>query len=188
MYSNFAFLTELESQFTKKFTKRNILKANAYAMEKKFSPKIGTLVHNFNTHPNASGGSSAAALTSKVEEVKDIVGDSISTVLKRDENVNKMLRSSQLLREDSKVFRRTSQLAKRRVKNNLRCYNWLVALGIMLGCYIAFAYMCGLEGQVCFEKMKNRGNGAKNNNAEESDDGGDNGEYVEGGGVDDDYY
>mmetsp|Transcript_11646 Transcript_11646/g.17569 ORF Transcript_11646/g.17569 Transcript_11646/m.17569 type:complete len:298 (+) Transcript_11646:64-957(+) len=184
---NFSFLAELESQFTKKFPKRQILKANAYAMEKKFSAKIGTVVHNYNTHPNASGGTSAAALTEKVEEVKNVVGDSISTVLRRDENVNDVLRSSKLLRRDSLVFKRTSQTVKRKSKNQLRLYNWGVALLIMLGCYSVFAYMCGLEGQVCFEKMKNRSNSASRND-EKSDDGGSNVQYYDGDGVADDFY
>ena len=102
-FRHYRFLEDLQEAFTKKFKKRVILKANAYAMEKKFSSKIGELVHHFNTHPDIADidRSAVVAAMDKAEKVKTVMGENIRRSLNAQEHTNKLRRQSELIRQVS---------------------------------------------------------------------------------------
>lgn len=163
---HYRFLEDLQEAFTKKFKKRVILKANAYAMEKKFSSKIGELVHHFNTHPDIADidRSAVVAAMDKAEKVKTVMGENIRRSMNAQEHTNKLRRQSELIRQDSIVFKKKTKKVKGTMRYSYTKYNWAITIAIFTFLYIAFAYKCGLTGSICLENMKQRRQGGNKNN------------------------
>ena len=159
-------------------------------MEKKFASKIGELVHHFNTHPDNMTIDQAAIdkATAKVEATKEIMGNNIRQSLHAQETAQGLQRTSALLRQNSMVFRKKSTTMRRTIQCEYWKLNWAITVGILIFIYLCIAYHCGLAGEICLEKMKQRHNNSNINNDDNNDNSGNNVNYYEDNSNYDDIY
>ena len=168
-------LDDIEKAFSKKFSNRQIRKANAYEMEKKFSKKLGEYVHHFNTHPDTVGvdQSEVKKAMDKVESIKSVANSNIRRSIENFEEIEKLDKKSSLLRSESQVFSRKSTKLKKKVRAQNYKYNWCIVIAISLGIYVVIAWKCGLYGEICADNLAKRtGKSSNNNNDNDNDNNG----------------
>jgi hypothetical protein len=106
---NFAFLDHICADFTKQYRKSRIEKANAYALDKAFTPKVRTAMHYHNVnHKTIAQEERVKKLLTKVDYMKRVMGVSINLLLEKGENLQKLVQKSDELETDAKIFRKKS--------------------------------------------------------------------------------
>lgn len=155
-FRNFAFLEEMHSLFTSKYSKPKIRNANSYAMEKSFSHIIRSTIHMYNTNPLAGSSHSVASLQAKVEDMKNVLGHNIYIMLQRGNNIEKLVNKAEMLEVQATVFHKKSKKIKKEVKKKglkFNCYIvTAVLLVILLISYTIASRYCGVLLERCIEK------------------------------------
>jgi outer membrane murein-binding lipoprotein Lpp len=146
----------VSQEFCHNYTPSKIDKSKAYGMEQTFSSQLKNQVHNYNTNPHAGAhNSSVVALNAKVEDLKNVMGDNMSVLLKRGERVDTLLDQADDLEQQTKVFKKTVKAARQEVqaKHNK-------SSTILYSIYTALFIVASLFIWAIFERIR----GSKSNN------------------------
>jgi len=140
----FSFLEEIKKKFTKKYSDKQIQNANAYAMDKAFSSSLSSIMHHYNTDPNAGNLTTGEVVNSMVEETKDVMSANIDKVLSRGDQIDLVVERADAMEIDSKQFVKKSTALKRTVN----AQDWQIKMGIAavaaFACYLLLVHTCGL--------------------------------------------
>jgi len=141
---NFGFLHDVQKEFTKKYKLKHIQKANAYGMEKTFSKTMINLMHHYNINGNElEKDERIATMTANVESLKSLMGDNIQLLLKRGDNLEQMVHTSDSLVKESQVFKRKARNLKKRIRHRKLYYKLFTAFILILIVYLIAASICG---------------------------------------------
>eukprot|EP00586_Coscinodiscus_wailesii_P008429 CAMPEP_0172524056 /NCGR_PEP_ID=MMETSP1066-20121228/293985_1 /TAXON_ID=671091 /ORGANISM="Coscinodiscus wailesii, Strain CCMP2513" /LENGTH=271 /DNA_ID=CAMNT_0013307163 /DNA_START=34 /DNA_END=849 /DNA_ORIENTATION=+ len=149
---NFTFLEEIKSEFKSKYSAQKIRKANAYSMEKAFAPTLRITMHNYNTDPKAGMNEKILALTSQIDDLKNVLGKNIELVLKKDNDLQDLLAKADDLEGEAAVFsKRADKVKMKKKKENRRLVIYSV-LAVLAFTYIVAIAKCGLSFGSCVNK------------------------------------
>ncbi|CAB9524216.1 Vesicle-associated membrane protein 7 [Seminavis robusta] len=157
---NFAFLQQIQSEFTKSTRFRRVSAANAYAMDKTFAPNFRSSIHYYNTnHTQLLQDDKIKSLMTAVEDMKVVMGRNIQLSMQRAGNLEKMIRQSEEMEDRTQVFYKKAKVAKRRRIRKL--YRVYATLGLMLLTllYLIMAVACGWKLQCGPQQQQSGGGG-----------------------------
>jgi hypothetical protein len=162
---NLAFLDHVMKEFTRLYRARRIERANAYAMEKDFKPHFRSAMHYYNSnHEMLRRDAKIQQLTSKIERMKDVMGENIQLMLRRGETLESMSAKAESMKRDSVVFKKQSNQLKNTLKWKHRKYQVLIALFVGGIFYVCLTAACGFTFQHCRVRNGNSSNNNSNNN------------------------
>lgn len=144
--SNFAFLQNLQEEFTKQHWKSRIKSANAYAMDKSFAPTFRTTMHYYNINQSKlAREEKVTRLMAQVEDMTVVMNRNINLLFQRGGNLEKMLRKSEDMEVDCQVFKKKARSVKKRKERKFyRVYAVLILMVLALF-YIIMAAACGWQ-------------------------------------------
>ena len=144
LYRNFAFLKQIQAEFSKQNRARRIATVNAYGMDKSFAPTFRSTLHYYNINQSTlRQDDKVTKLMAQVEDMKAVMGRNIQLSMRRAANLEKLSGISQSLEEDVQVFYKKSKVAKRnRQRKYYRVYAAMVLM-ILLVIYFVMAAICG---------------------------------------------
>jgi type II secretory pathway component PulC len=103
-------------------------------------------------------------LTSKIERMKDVMGENIQLMLRRGETLESMNAKAESMKRDSVVFKKQSN----QLKNQFRWKHWkyraLIALFVAGIFYVCLTAACGFRFQHCRVRDRNSSNNNNSNN------------------------
>jgi hypothetical protein len=143
-HSNFHFLQHVHEEFTKLYRFNRINTAHAYSLDNTFAPVLRSAIHYHNLHhKELSQDVKVQKIQAKVDNLQSVMGRNISLILDNQQKMEKLLVTSEVMREDALVFRRKAKVTLLGSKKK----NWFVTFGIiivvMLGIYLAVLGVCG---------------------------------------------
>ena len=118
-------------------------------MEKQFSHHLRNIIHKYNTDPTAGKSYSVAALNAQIDHLKSVMGQNISIMLRRGNNIESLLSKAERLEIEANVF--TKRSANMKKKENKRSFKYQIStvIFILLILYIIAASFCGLSFEYC---------------------------------------
>ena len=165
---NFAFLQQIQEEFTRQYRARRIATANAYGMDKSFAPNFRSAIHYYNVnHSKLSQEEKVREIMTQVEDMKTIMGRNIKLSLLRAGNLERMLKKSEEMEIETEIFRRnTKNVRKRKQRKYYRVYGTLVIMVAAI-VYLITAFACGwkLQCHAMIEGASNNGNDGGGDNA-----------------------
>lgn len=170
---NFQFLNDVMKDFTTKYTPTKIERANPYGMEKSFSQTISNLMHHYDINRNhLQKDTRIASLHTEVESLQSLMGNNLDLMLKRNEHLDRMIKTSESLMEDSKVFaKKSNTLKKKNSRTHRVCYYRMITVGIcILILYLFLGSFCGFNFSKCIGpnvNVNDYGNGNGNGNGDQ---------------------
>lgn len=173
--SNFAFLEQISDEFTKQHRAGRIANANAYALDKNFSPTVRSAVHYHNVnHKSIAQEERVQRLLAKVENMQKVMGRNIDLLLERGDNLEKMQRKSEQMEKDVAVFKKRSVVLRR--KTQRKYYFSVIMLSIIVFAiiYLSTIGICGAGFQYCKPSGKGGNNNSGGNNNNNNNSGGNN--------------
>lgn len=144
----------MATEFVKRHRKGRINTANAYALDKDFSPTVRSSMHYHNiNHNSLAQEERVVKLMAKVENMKHVMGAQIHLMLERADRLDKLVDQSESLEEDAAVFRRKSSVHRRRQQRKY----WFKQIVLVALCMIVFSLflyittisICGAKMQRC---------------------------------------
>mmetsp|Transcript_23537 Transcript_23537/g.27790 ORF Transcript_23537/g.27790 Transcript_23537/m.27790 type:complete len:284 (+) Transcript_23537:58-909(+) len=141
---NFGFLNDVMKDFTAKYSPSKINRANAYAFEKSFSITISNLMHYYQINrDDLQKDESMAKLHTEVDSLKSVMGDNIDFMLTRHDALDLMVKKSESLIEDSRIFAKRSKTLKKTMRVRYYYYKIITAGVAILILYLIFGSVCG---------------------------------------------
>lgn len=130
----FKLLATLRNEFEAEFaTDFNSTRANG--LTKKAKPLLKRVLGQYD---NGAAQDKVSSVALQVEEVKGVMQDNINAVLKNQENLDTLLESSNVMRDDASTFKRSAVAAKKRFWwQNVRLMIAIVVLLIVLVLVVA---------------------------------------------------
>lgn len=165
---NFAFLEQVATEFAKRHRKGRIDTANAYALDKDFSPTVRSAMHYHNINHNSIAQEERVMnLMAKVDNMKHVMGAHIHLMLERADRLDKLVDQSESLEEDAAMFKRKSTLYRRRHQRKYWFKKMvlaaLITVVLSMFLYVTTIAVCGAKLQYC-----RRGKSSGENNADDS--------------------
>eukprot|EP00919_Chromeraceae_sp_WS-2016_P027306 GHVR01064868.1.p1 GENE.GHVR01064868.1~~GHVR01064868.1.p1 ORF type:complete len:155 (-),score=16.18 GHVR01064868.1:7-471(-) len=135
----FAFLGELQRQFTAAYSTDVIFDVPAYGCNE-FSPQIGELMHQYSTSPPTDALSQTQA---DLAQVKDIMVHNVEQILSRGERIELLVDKTDNLSGQEWAFRRGARDVRRKqFWKNQRILFLSGFVGLVL-IYVIIAQFCG---------------------------------------------
>ncbi|EJK61905.1 hypothetical protein THAOC_17518, partial [Thalassiosira oceanica] len=124
-----------------------ITKAKAYEMDKKFSNELAKLMYFYNENRSKMVTNGAVnSLLIKVDDLKGLLGDNIKMVLERESKLDSLVKQSDDMLNETKVFTKRSKSLKSKMKRQhfyyyiiAAVFGFLVIYFLAAECYIAVA-------------------------------------------------
>ena len=142
---NFAFLQDVQKEFTQKYKPNKILKANAYGMEKGFNRTLATMMHHCNTNRNLGKDTKTTELHSEVESIKRVLGNNITLMIRRQDYILGLIDTTEDLLADAKIFQKKGRKLEKAVKRKKWLYVLILAAFGILTIYFMIAEVCGYD-------------------------------------------
>jgi hypothetical protein len=173
---NFAFLEQIATEFVKRHRKGRIETANAYALDKDFSPTVRSCMHHHNiNHKSIAQEERVINLMAKVDNMKHVMGTNIHLMLERSDALEELVDKSETLEEDAAVFRRKSTVVRRRHQRKFWFKRMVLAalflIGFSMFLYVTTVAFCGARLQYCTRKHYNEEDYENYNEEEQAQDG-----------------
>ncbi|KAF9508529.1 hypothetical protein BS47DRAFT_1350279 [Hydnum rufescens UP504] len=135
----FAFLAELQSQFTAAYPRDVIFDTPVHGLNE-FSPQIGSLMHRFSTSPPTDALSQTQ---NELAQVRDIMVHNVEQILSRGERIELLVDKTDNLSGQAWAFRRGARDVRRReFWKNQRILALSVFVGLLV-LYLIVAQFCG---------------------------------------------
>lgn len=148
--------------------------ANAYALDRNFSPSMRSGMHYHNIHQkDLRQEERITKLKTKVENIRTVMGRNINMVLERGEKLDDLYRKSEGMRQDVQVFKKKARKTKNIMRRKYYTTYVVLAILIALVVYIPTVVFCGLTLGRCIEL--NFGGNAGEGGNDNKNDGKDNG-------------
>lgn len=147
---NFSFLDQVHQEFSSQYASHKIKRANAYSMEKSFSPQLRSIMHHYNTNHSSMGrDQNVEALHAQVDDLKAVMGRNINIMLNRGEKLDDMVEQSEMLMDEANVFKKTSKDLKNTVWWQNQKYILLIGSCVLALIYLLAANACGITMSRC---------------------------------------
>ena len=149
----------MQREFTQTFRAGRISRANAYSMDKQFAPNIRTALHYYNiNHQKLTQEQKVKKVLTKIESMKEILGQNIQLVLRQTVNLEKMVQKSEKAKESSLVFKKKAAQVRRKLwlQNNVYCVILMIA--VVMFTYMMMALFCGFRLNGCRRGTDTSGN------------------------------
>jgi hypothetical protein len=147
---NFHLLHQIQAEFTKLYGFRRINTAHAYSLDNTFAPVLRSAIHYHNVnHRELASDVKVQKIQSKVDNLQSILGRNISLVLDNQQRMEKLLATSEVMREDALVFRRKSQRVLQSTKKKNWCLTIVAVVAVTIGIYLAVLGACGKGLRYC---------------------------------------
>ncbi|GKY97467.1 hypothetical protein MPSEU_000705100 [Mayamaea pseudoterrestris] len=173
---NFFFLQHVQEDFVKLFRFNRINTARAYSLDSTFGSTLQSAMHYHNlNHKELAADAKVQAIQSKVENLQNIMGRNISLVLDNQQRMEKLLHTSEVMREDALVFRKKSRVMRKHGQRKNWCITVCIIVMVVAGIFLAALGACGTGFRYC------RAATAADDNEDSTYDGG---EAYSGGGDD----
>jgi len=144
------FLDDTVAKFTKSYAPYKVTKAKAYEMDKKFRKELGKLIYYYNENRNLLVSEDRVnELLNKVEDLKGVMGRTITMSLERDDKLADLLVQSEDMMEDTKVFSKRSSKLKTRVQRQDFTYYAIAFVFGSLVLYLFLGSVCGYTFEKC---------------------------------------
>uniref|UniRef100_A0A7S2I7R4 V-SNARE coiled-coil homology domain-containing protein n=1 Tax=Helicotheca tamesis TaxID=374047 RepID=A0A7S2I7R4_9STRA len=151
---NFSFLEDARDDFAKKYSSKKIKKANAYSMEKSFSPDLRKLTYYYNSNQKTmSQSEKVKRLTAQVDKLKDVMGNNIQLTLSRGGDLDELAEKGEMLVQETVVFKKNTKVMKNKSKNKNRFTYLFLGVAAAFLAYIISAGICGLTFQKCIRSF-----------------------------------
>ena len=154
--------------------KGRIRTANAYSLDKNFSPTLRSSMHYHNIHHNdLRQEEKVTRLLAQVSDIHDVIGRNLNLMLDRGEKFEGILARSENLNADAAIFRKRSRQARRTMQR--RYYFWYVVFAAIIAffIYLVTAGICGAGLERCRSAAANGGGGNNQQNGEDQSGGND---------------
>jgi len=139
----FMFLSDIAGRFEATFNDRGLV-ANAYEMNEEFHRVLQSQMQYFTRHKDPM-----AQVKGEVDEVKDLVSQTIEKVIDRNERIELIVDRSEELSRSSYSFRRSSTTLKRAMMcKNLKTTLTLAAVILVIIIVIVVSF-CGWDFKSC---------------------------------------
>lgn len=147
---SFAYLETLHKDFIRMFRTGRINKCKAYTLDKEFTVTVRSIVHYHNVnHNKIRQEERVRVLEAKVITMKSILGNNITLLIQRNENLEILHNKSNDLEDKVQVFRKSTKLILKQQKYKYYTYHILIGLCILFAIYIGLIIPCGLLLQKC---------------------------------------
>ena len=157
-------MQDIQKSFSTKFSPSKIQRANAYSMDKSFSPILISHMHHFNVHRNEMRNENRVnEMTSRVVSLKDTLDDNIKLLLKRDEHIDNLVEQSNDLMIESKVFVKRSDTLKKVMRKKTRLYRMILIAFVVSLFYLMLSAVCDFDLSQCRPSLDDQGNNGGNN-------------------------
>jgi len=157
-HRNFAFLENIQQEFVKMYRKGRIRTANAYALDKNFSPNMRSAMHYHNVnHKKLRQEEKVTRLLVQVSDIRDVMGRNLNMILERGEKFDGILARSDKLNADASVFRKKSRQAKRAMQRKYYFWTVIFTAVFITFLYIVTAGVCGAGFNRCKSSQQQSG-------------------------------
>mmetsp|Transcript_9792 Transcript_9792/g.15040 ORF Transcript_9792/g.15040 Transcript_9792/m.15040 type:complete len:272 (-) Transcript_9792:135-950(-) len=147
---SFAFLEHVQTEFTKKYNSRKIDNAKPGSMNESFSPELRSSIHHYNiNHVALSQDAKVRALTVQIDDLKSIMGNNLTLLIERGEDIEKLMDKSEEMKRDSMVFRRKSKKVHKKISRKSLYVQIVMVVGVLFMIYIIAAGACGVTFSQC---------------------------------------
>jgi hypothetical protein len=141
------FLEQIQTDFSKKYSKKKVEKANAYTMEKAYSSTLTKTMHHYNVNRTSMARSvKVNELHTKIDDLKKVMAKNIQVVLENTASVEAILKQTDELEQESVIFRKRAIKTKRHIMVQ-HCSSWLTNWGLIAGVVVALVYF--LAASIC---------------------------------------
>lgn len=148
---NFGFLNDVIKDFTNKYSPNKVERANAYGMDKSFSKTISKLMNHYEINRNdLKKDERMASLHTTAESLQSLMGNNLNLMMRRGDNLEQMVKNSESLMEDSKVFAKKSIKLKKTMRNRVYYYRIITAGVAIMILFLILGSFCGFD-LVCFD-------------------------------------
>jgi hypothetical protein len=148
--SNFFFLQHVQEEFVKLYRFNRINTARAYSLDNTFASVLRSAMHYHNLHhKELATDAKVQAIQSKVETLQSIMGRNISLVLDNQQRIEKLLLTSEVMREDAMVFRKKSRVMRKSSQKKNWCITICLIVIIVAGIFLATLGVCGTGFHYC---------------------------------------
>lgn len=138
----FAFLAELESQFTQMFPRDKWQTAIAFQFNSEFSRNIAQQMELYNAKHDA-GDERVNAINNQLGQVKSAMLSNIDSVLARGEKIELLVDKSEALDQNAMQFNRSARTLKTAMCRRNAKWTAIVVAAIILVLYMILAMACG---------------------------------------------
>jgi len=159
---NFQFLNDVMKDFTTRYSPKKIERAIPYGMEKSFSQTISNFMHHYDINRNdLQKDKRIASIHTDVESLQSLMGRNLDLMLRRSETLDHMIKTSESLMEDTKVFAKKSKDLKKVSRTERVWYYRMITAGVsILILYLFLGSFCGFGFSKCIGGNVNyNGNG-----------------------------
>mmetsp|Transcript_10409 Transcript_10409/g.14701 ORF Transcript_10409/g.14701 Transcript_10409/m.14701 type:complete len:270 (-) Transcript_10409:1775-2584(-) len=147
---SFAFLDHVQTEFTKNYNSRKIDTAKAGAMVQSFSPELRSSIHHYNVnHVALSQDEKVRALTVQVDDLKSIMGNNLTLLIERVEDIDKLVDKSEQMKRDSLVFQKRTKQVHRKMSRKSTNVQVVLVVAVVFLIYILAASACGVNFSHC---------------------------------------
>ena len=134
------FLEQIQTDFSKKYSKKKVEKANAYSMEKAYSSTLRDTMHHYNVNRTTMARSvKVNELHIKIDDLKKVMAKNIQVVLENTASVEEILKVTAELEQESVIFKKRAVKTKRHMMVQ-HCSSWLRHWGLIAGIVLALVY------------------------------------------------
>lgn len=147
---HFAFLEDLQQQFSRMYAPRRIDRAHAHSLEKDFGPSVRSAIHHHNVHhEELKRDQKVQKLLTRVEDFKAVMGRNINLMMENTLAASNLLTLSDEMKVDAQVFKKRTKMLVRKESRKM-CYTKLFAAGvIVILLYMTVWGICGPRLQEC---------------------------------------
>lgn len=150
---NYSFLHDVQLEFSEKFSPLKIERANAYGMQKGFVQTIANQMHYYNTNRlSLAKDHHTSKLSADVDNLKSIMDENIQLIMKRGETMERIIKQSEELLDETKVFQKRGQQLKRVMKKKTKIYKSILIGFCVLFIYLIFASICSFDMSECMDE------------------------------------
>lgn len=141
----FGFLSSLQESFVKEFPKDATDAATEYQMQTAFRPDLQALMEKWNS-PSADR---LSAMMEKVKDINDGLVESMESILIRQERIQHLAKSSELLSQSSMAVRQQARTLHRRMWwKNLKTMA-IIAATVIIVLLVLLLSVCGVTFKSC---------------------------------------
>jgi len=106
-------------------------------------------MHDINTNISAGTAQTVAALSSKIEDLKNVMGQNVNLILKREDNIQILLEKCEEAEEDIAVFAKKSKDLKNTKKKDSQTTSLVLVMIVVFIIYLLCASQCGFTLGKC---------------------------------------
>jgi len=148
-FVGFTFLQRLLAKAKRKVSLDQLQTMLAYGLDKQLSPVIQKLMRSFNLDPPPLPRNMIGGLIDNLDEIHDILADSLNFVLDKDIHLDSVVTTSQAMVTEAAVFQKASKKKRSMMRRKSFKFTCIIIMPIVALALVLSTSICGWDYSKC---------------------------------------